>query len=127
MTERRHKCDVKRLFDFELLMDKENKINELRHGLPRLLMTAVKGWTKKRIYVQAFEIESTEKYIELGSVDETNWAARVIKGRTTLSDDESLDFLGKASATLDIFKIRTGKLERFYYILISNIPIEDTR
>jgi len=90
-------------------------------------MTAVKGWATEKIYVQACEIESTEEYIELGSVDETHWAARVIKGRTTLSDDELLDFLGKASATLGIFKIRTGKLERFYYMLISDIPIEDTR
>lgn len=126
-TRRRHECDPKMISNVQLLpaQNKEHKIRKLREGIAGLLMTSVKSWAKQTIYAQAVEVQSVnEGYVELDPIMENYWAARVVTGRTTLNDEELLQFLQYARATSSIFKIPVAGHERFYWIVISDIPFE---
>jgi len=121
LSERKHECDPARISRADLF-NTEGTIRHPSDELPRILLESVKGWAKDRKYLQAFKVERSENYIDLSSVRENHWAARAIKGRTILNDAEILDFLKKAKATFGIFKVKKGKVEHFYHMMISDIP-----
>lgn len=121
LSERKHQCDPTRIFRADIF-NADGTIRHLSDELPRMLFESVKAWAKDRKYLQAVKVERNENCIELCSISENRWAYRAINGRTTLDDNELLAFLKKAKATFGIFKIKKGKVEDFYYMMISDVP-----
>jgi len=124
-SERIHKCDPERRLEFELHTNREKELKELRDKLPRRLMTKVTQLAPKEKYLKAVKVGPIkEGCIELGSVNNNHWAARAIKKSTTLDDKELLEFLEKARATYGNFKIRNGRNNDIYFMIILDDPIE---
>ena len=121
-----HVCDPKRISDFVLLKNREEKIKELHNQLPQLLIRKMDNWVgKKNLYVQKVD-GIPENYIEVRSKNKDHWALRSIRTTTALDNQEVLEFLKKARATFGYFKIRIGRDWEYYYISISRDSAEFT-
>jgi hypothetical protein len=93
-----HNCDNERLLEVqESTLNKEDFIETLYNGLPKLMFHTVKKWTKGAPMLKTAEIPAAEGLQNYIPADKWRWAFRAIRnGSTTLSDDELFDFLDLA-------------------------------
>jgi hypothetical protein len=105
-----HACNSKTLDDAQLEPNKDKTINDLYEKLPDVMKKKVNSWTENNAYLIAIEMPPNvdlNNCSEITPNNENHWAARAIKDkRTILNDEELSDFLSKArNATYAAFKV----------------------
>ena len=109
-VETTHTCNSKRLADAQLEPNKDKTINDLYEKLPIVMKKKVNSWTKDSAYLVAIEMPPNvdlKNSFEITPNNENHWAARAVKDRQTILNDEELsDFLCKVrNATYASFKV----------------------
>jgi hypothetical protein len=113
-----HTCDSKRLDDAQLESDKDKIITNLYEKLTEYIRKKVNSWTKNSAYVLAIEIPpnaaENNNCFDITPTDENHWAARAIKNKKTILNDEEIsDFLCKARhSTCQYFKVISPYLQQ---------------
>jgi hypothetical protein len=110
LVETRHTCNSKRLADAQLEPNKHKTINDLYEKLPIVMKKKVNSWTEDSAYMVAIEMPPNvdlKNSFEITPNNENHWAARAIRDKQTLLNDEELsDFLCKVrNATYASFKV----------------------
>ena len=105
-----HTCNSKRLDDAQLEPNKDKTINDLYDKLPEVMKKKVNSWTGNNAYLVAIEMPPNvdlNNCFDVTPTDENHWAARAIKDKQTILNDEELsDFLCKVrNATYAAFKV----------------------
>ena len=105
-----HVCNSKRLHDAQLEPNKDKTINDLYEKLPEVMKKKVNLWTENSAYLVAIEMPpkvALKNSFEITPNNENHWAARAIKDKQTILNDEELsDFLCKVrNATYASFKV----------------------
>jgi hypothetical protein len=108
--ESKHMCNSKRLDDARLEPNKDKTINDLYEKLSEIMKKKVNSWTENSAYLVAIEMlpnVALNNCCEITPTDENHWAARAIKDKQTILNDEELsDFLCKVrNATYASFKV----------------------
>jgi hypothetical protein len=109
-VETTHTCNPKRLDDAQLEPNKDKTINDLYEKLPEVMKKKVNSWTENSAYLVAIEMPpnvALNNCFEITPNNENHWAARAIKDKQTILNDEELsDFLCKVrNATYASFKV----------------------
>jgi len=109
-VETTHTCNPKRLDDAQLEPNKDKTINDLYEKLPEVMKKKVDSWTDNSAYLVAIEMPpnvALNNCFEITPNNENHWAARAIKDKETILNDEELsDFLCKVrNATYAFFKV----------------------
>jgi hypothetical protein len=109
-NESKHMCNSKRLDDARLEPNKDKTINDLYEKLSEIMKKKVNSWTENSAYLVAIEMlpnVALNNCCEITPTDENHWAARAIKDKQTILNDEELsDFLCKVrNATYASFKV----------------------
>jgi hypothetical protein len=109
-VETTHTCNPKRLDDAQLEPNKDKTINDLYEKLPEVMKKKVNSWTNNSAYLVAIEmppIVALNNCFEITPNNENHWAARAIKDKQTILNDEELsDFLCKVrNTTYAFFKV----------------------
>jgi hypothetical protein len=109
-VEMTHTCNPKRLDDAQLEPNKDKTINDLYEKLPEVMKKKVNSWTENSAYLVAIEMPpnvALNNCFEITPNNENHWAARAIKDKQTILNDEELsDFLCKVrNATYAYFKV----------------------
>jgi hypothetical protein len=133
--ETKHTCNSKRLDDAQLEPNNDKTIADLYEKLPELMKKKVNSWTKNSAYLVASEIPANvalNNCFEITPTNENHWAARAIKDKQTiLNDDELSDFLCKVrDSTYAAFKVITSSSQqqqesstRCYLMIITDSKI----
>ena len=108
--ETKHTCNSKRLSDAELQQNRNKTITDQHEKLPEYMKKKVNSWTKNSAYLVAMEMPpnaDVNNSFEIILNDENHWAARAIKDKQTILNDEELsDFLRKVrDSTYAAFKV----------------------
>ncbi len=135
----KHRCNSKLLADAQLEPDKDKIITNQHKKLSEVMKRNVNTWTKNSAYVISIEIPpnaAVNNSFEITPNDENHWAARAIKNKQTiLNDEEIADFLCKArNATSAYFKVASPYLQqqqqesstRCYLMMITDSKIKDS-
>ena len=109
-VETTHTCNSKRLADAQLEPNKDKTINDLYEKLPIVMKKKVNTWTENSAYLVAIEMPpniALKNSVEITPNNEKHWAARAVKDKQTILNDEELsDFLCKVrNATYASFKV----------------------
>jgi hypothetical protein len=109
-VETTHTCNPKRLDDAQLEPNKDKTINHLYEKLPEVMKKKVNSWTDNSAYLVAIEMPpnvAVNNCSEITPNNENHWAARAIRDKQTILNDEELsDFLCKVrNATYASFKV----------------------
>lgn len=125
-NEEEHKCNLKDKLDLHTMYQTDRIPEQLNEDLTLILLIAVNGWARGKKYLQAFEYQPTEGYVEIVPINEDHWAMRAIKGRTTLNDRELFEFLEKMKGTAGVIKVRMMDDHKhyFYWVMLSDVPFE---
>ena len=135
-TEKKHRCNSKRLANAQLEQDKDKIITDLYRILPEMMKKTIKSWTKNSTYIIAIEISSTANVnnnFEVTATHENHWAARAIKHKQAILNNKELsDFFHKVrNTTCAFFKVLSSYQEqqgellpRYYLIMITNNKIK---
>jgi hypothetical protein len=131
-----HICNSKRLDDAQLKSNKDKTINNLNEKLPEVMKKKVNSWTQNSASLLAIEMPPNVAFnncCEITPTNENHWAARAIKNRRTiLNDDELSDFLHKVrNSTYAPFKFiskssqeqRKESSTRHYLMMIADDKI----
>jgi hypothetical protein len=107
--ERMHTCNSKTLDDSQLESNMDKTIKNVNDKLPELMKKKVNSWTQNSASLLAIEMPPKVAFkncFEITPTNENHWAARAIKNkRTILNDDELSDFLHKVrNSTCAAFK-----------------------
>jgi hypothetical protein len=140
--ETKHRCNSKRLFDIQLQPDKAKTTTNQHDKLIEYMKKKVNTWTKNSAYVVAIEIPQNavvNNCFDITPTDENHWAARAIKNKLTILNDEEIsDFLCKAgNATCAYFKVISAYSQqrqqqqnesstRSYLMMITDSKIKDS-
>jgi hypothetical protein len=105
-----HTCNFKRLDDDQLEPNKDKTINDLYEKLPKVMKKRVNSWTGNNAYLVAIEMPPNvdlNNCFDVTPTDENHWAARAIKDKQTILNDEEIsDFLCKVrNSTYAAFKV----------------------
>ena len=132
-VEMTHICDSKRLDNAQLERDKDKTINDLYEKLPEVMKKKVNSWTENSAYLVAIEMPPNVALnnCEITPNNENHWAARAIKDKQTILNDEELsDFLHKVrNTTCASFKVilpssqqqqQESSTRRYLMIIIDN-------
>jgi hypothetical protein len=109
-VEMTHTCNPKRLDDSQLEPNKDKTIDDLYEKLPEVMKKKVNSWTENSAYLVAIEMPPNVAFnncFEITPNNENHWAARAIRDKQTILNDEELsDFLCKVrNATYASFKV----------------------
>ncbi|HEX6029265.1 MAG TPA: hypothetical protein VFY64_09520 [Nitrososphaeraceae archaeon] len=109
-VETTHTCNSKRLANTQVEPNKDKTINDLYEKLPEVIKKKVNSWTENSAYLVAIEMPpmvALKNSFEITPNNENHWAARAIKDKQTILNDEELsDFLCKVgNATYASFKV----------------------
>ena len=109
-VETKHTCNSKSLADAQLEPNKDKTINDLYEKLPIVMKKKVNSWTEDSAYLVAIEMPPNvdlKNSVEITPNNENHWAARAVKDKKTILNDEELsDFLCKVrNATYASFKV----------------------
>jgi hypothetical protein len=139
--ETKHRCNSKLLIDAQLEHDKDKIITKHYEKLSEIMKKNVNSWTKNSAYVVSIELPSNailNNCFDITPTDENHWAARAIKNKQTILNDEEIpDFLRKArNAMCTYFKVispysRQQHQEqelstRCYLMMITDSKIKDS-
>ena len=129
-----HTCNSERLADAQLELNKDKTINDLYEQLPIVMKKKVNSWTENSAYLVAIEMPpnvALNNCVEITPNNENHWAARAIKDKQTILNDEELsDFLRKVrNTTCASFKVilpssqqqqQESSTRRYLMIIIDN-------
>ena len=130
-----HTCNSERLADAQLELNKDKTINDLYEQLPIVMKKKVNSWTENSAYLVAIEMPPNVDLTNCSEImpnNENHWAARTIKDKQTILNDEELsDFLCKVrNATYASFKVippslqqQQESLTRCYLMIITDNKI----
>ena len=136
----RHRCNPKLLANAQLEPDKDKIITDQHKKLSEIMKKNVNTWTKNSAYLVAIEIPpntAVNNCFEITPNDENHWAARTIKNKQTILNDEEIpDFLCKArNATCAYFKVASPYSQQqqqqessthYYLMMITDSKIKDS-
>jgi hypothetical protein len=137
--ETKHRCNSKLLANAQLEHDKDKIITNQYEKLSEVMKKNVNSWTKNSAFVVSIEIPpnaAVNNCFEITPTDKNHWAARAIKNKQTiLNDEEIADFLCKArNATSAYFKVASPYLQQqqqessthCYLMMITDGKIKDS-
>jgi hypothetical protein len=119
IIETQHRCNEQRILQIQQGLQKGDKesvlANLYMNELPEMMWKFVREWTKDRILLMAAEVQSpSDGFSEFIVSDETQWAIRAIRDRSTiLAVGELADFLKIVkNSTGAYFRLRDDQVNK---------------